>query len=143
MLSRQAYTEAYYLICEMSEKMRSKIPINIIETIKSNMDTNYEVNSNECNIQELKLLEDTEKILSVLYTDYIATQEEREIIKAKEDSIKQQKRNAMPKVEVKELFGNKERNNTEKHKSMVKVEKSDKWYTKIYSFIMKIFRKIK
>lgn len=143
MLSRQAYTEAYYLICAMSEEMRSKISINIIESIKSNMDTNYEVNSNECNIQELKLLEDTEKILSVLYTDYIATQEEREIIKAKEDSIKQQKRKAMPKVEVKELFVNKERNNTEKYKSMVKVEKSNKWYTKIYSFIMKIFRKIK
>ncbi len=143
MLSRKAYTEAYYLICEMSEEMRNNIPINIIESIKGNMDANYKVNSNKCDIQDLELLEDTEKILSVLYTDYIATQKEREIIKAKENAIKQQKIKDMPKIEVKELFVNKEKDNTEKYKSMVKAEKSIKWYTKIYRFIMKIFRKTK
>lgn len=143
MLSKQAYTESYYLICEMSEEMRNKIPLNIIESIKNNMDVNYEVNLSGCNIQDLKLLEDTEKILSVLYTDYIATPEERDVIKAKENSIKQQKRKSMPEIEVKELFQNKEKNNIEKNRSMIKVEKSNKWYAKIYRFIMKIFGKIK
>ena len=80
MLDKRAYTEAFYIINEMSYELRSKIPNEIIKKIESKMDTDYEFYI-ESDIDDAELLEDTEKILSVLYTDYIATDEEREILK--------------------------------------------------------------
>ena len=41
--------------------------------------------------EEKELLEDTEKILSVLYTDYIASEEEKTVILNKEKIIMQKK----------------------------------------------------
>lgn len=84
MIDSKAYTEVYYIINEMSDELKTKIPQNIIKNIKEKMDNNYQFNIENKDVENIKLLEDTEKILSVLYTDYIATEYERKIIKAKE-----------------------------------------------------------
>lgn len=84
MINSKAYTEVYYIINEMSDELKSKIPQDIIANIEEKMDNNYQFNIENKDIEDIKLLEDTEKILSVLYTDYIATEYERKIIKAKE-----------------------------------------------------------
>ena len=54
--------------------------------IEKRKDSSYNIDVE--NIEDLNLLEDTEKILSVIYTDYIATVEEKEIIKNKEKIVK-------------------------------------------------------
>lgn len=84
MINSKAYTEVYYIINEMSDELKSKIPQSIKKNIKENMDKNYQFDVESKDIETIDLLEDTEKILSVLYTDYIATEYERKIIKAKE-----------------------------------------------------------
>lgn len=137
MLQKRAYSEVYYLISKMPEEMKNKIPENLINEIKNNMDKDYNVNPEQKSIEDLKLLNETKKILSVLYTDYITTNEEREIIKAKERSIKKQNIEKMPKIRAKELFVNKDNEKTDK--SVIKIE-NDKWYTRIYKFFMKIFK---
>ena len=91
MLSKKAYTEAYFIINEMSEEMRSKIPDKIIKNIENRMDKTYEFYIEEEDIETAELLEDTEKILSVLYTDYLSTPEEREVILNKEKILAKQK----------------------------------------------------
>lgn len=88
MLDKKAYTEVFYIINEMSEELRSKIPSEIIKNIEKKMDRTYDFNIEE-DIENAELLEDTEKILSVLYTDYLATDEEREVIKNKERILKE------------------------------------------------------
>ena len=70
----------------MSSELKNKIPKEIISMIEKRKDSSYNIDVE--NIEDLDLLEDTEKILSVIYTDYIATVEEKEIIKNKEKIVK-------------------------------------------------------
>ena len=86
-MESRAYTQAYVIINELSEEIKNKIPEKIINAIKSKMNKAYEFVISDEDIEKMELLEDTEKILSVIYTDYLATDEERKIIKQKEKSI--------------------------------------------------------
>lgn len=146
MLSSQAYTEAFYIVNLMSEEMRSKIPEKILNNIKSRMDNEYEFFIDEDEIESVELLEDTEKILSVLYTDYLATEEEREIILNKEKIISKSKisNQINNDIELKEIFP--EINNqvitdeNSKNTNESLIIKQEKWYTKIFNFIKRIFR---
>ena len=85
-LNPKAYTQVSYIINNMSSELKNRIPKEIISMIEKRKDSSYNINVE--NIEDLKLLEDTEKILSVIYTDYIATVEEKEIIKNKEKIVK-------------------------------------------------------
>ena len=144
MIDTKAYTEVYYIINEMSEELKSFIPEKIIQNIKSKINIDYEFNLQNKDIEEVELLEDTEKILSVLYSDYLATEEEKQVIKAKERAIAENKR---PKIEVRELFvnnivkdneifsvGNKQEN------ELIEIPK-EKWYLKIINFFKNLFKK--
>lgn len=75
---RRALAEVYNVLIMLGKKTFQKIPVSIIKAIKNNMDTEYEVRWEE--LEKENMLEDTEKILSVIYTDYLATSEEKNII---------------------------------------------------------------
>ncbi len=83
MIDSKAYTEVFYIVNSMSERMKEKIPLNIRNNIENKMDKSYKFNIKK-DIMNMQLLDDTEKLLSVLYTDYFATNEEKDIIKNKE-----------------------------------------------------------
>ncbi len=85
-LNPKAYTQVSYIINNMSSELKNRIPKEIISMIEKRKDSSYNIDVE--NIEDLNLLEDTEKILSVIYTDYIATVEEKEIIKNKEKIVK-------------------------------------------------------
>ncbi len=147
MLSSKAYTETFYIINLMSEEMRNKIPKKILNNIKSRMDNEYEFFIDEDGIESAELLEDTEKILSVLYTDYLATEEEREIILNKEKIISNSKisNQINNDIEIKEIFleRNKKKitNENSKNTNELLIMGKEKWYTKLFNFIKKIFDK--
>lgn len=146
MLSSQAYTEVFYIVNLMSEEMRSKIPEKIFNNIKSRMDNKYEFLIDEDEIESVELLEDTEKILSVLYTDYLATEEEREIILNKEKIISKSKisNQINNNIEIKEIFPERNKkeptNENSKNISELLIIKQEKWYIKIFNFIKRIFK---
>lgn len=77
-LDRKALTEVYSIIKLLEEDNFKKIPPNIVDAIRYNMDLKYEVDYSK--LMDNELLEDTKKILSVLYIDYLASYEERNII---------------------------------------------------------------
>lgn len=85
-LNRKSYKEAYYILNMLSEDIKKKIPNEIQDFIIENMDINHEIRYKD--IYENKLLDDTNLLLAIIYKDYIATEEERMIIKAKESSVK-------------------------------------------------------
>ena len=85
-LNPKAYTQVSYIINNMSSELKNRIPKEIISMIEKRKDSSYNIDVE--NIEDLNLLEDTEKILSVIYTDYIVTVEEKEIIKNKEKIVK-------------------------------------------------------
>lgn len=88
-MDRRAYSEANYIINSMPEKMKNKIPDDIITNIQNKMDKDYVVKIKDIEYDEL--LPDTEKILAVLYADYIAPEEEIRFIKDTEKRIKNKK----------------------------------------------------
>lgn len=85
-LNCKSYKEAYYILNMLPEDIKKKIPNKIQDFITENMDTNHEITYKD--IYENNLLDDTNLLLAIIYKDYIATEEERIIIKAKEDSVK-------------------------------------------------------
>ncbi|MBQ7668966.1 MAG: hypothetical protein IJS47_06535 [Clostridia bacterium] len=82
----RVYSELYYIINMLTEENRNKIPTRLMNLIEQNRDTEYEFSIDNMN----HLSPDTSKILSVIYTDYIVDEEERKIIKAKEEMIKRE-----------------------------------------------------
>lgn len=139
MLNPKAYTEVFYIINEMSEEMKNKIPEKILKNIENRMDKNYEFLIED--IENIELLDDTEKILSVLYTDYFATNEEKEVIINKENILKQRKNEKiLTEIKMNELFPNNIKQ--EKNKESNLVNNSDiKWYRKIVDFFKNILNK--
>lgn len=77
-LDRRALAEVYTIIRALEESTLKKIPSNIVDAIRYNMDFKYEVDYS--NLLNNELLDDTKKILSVLYIDYLASYEERDVI---------------------------------------------------------------
>ena len=89
MINPKAYTEVNEIIKSMPEEMKDKIPEDIRKTIDYNSDKNYYFTFDD--FEKSELLEDTKKILSVLHTDYFATENERKAILAKERLIEIQR----------------------------------------------------
>lgn len=98
MLDKKAYTEVFYIINEMSDEMKNKIPKDVIDNIKRKMDNDYKFNIENNDFENVELLEDTEKILSVLYTDYLSTDEEKELILNMENLLKKSKDKNINKI---------------------------------------------
>ena len=77
-LDRRALAEVYTILRALEESTLKKIPSNIVDAIRYNMDFKYEVDYSK--LLNNELLDDTKKILSVLYIDYLASYEERDVI---------------------------------------------------------------
>jgi len=123
----KVYTEVYEIINIFPSKERKKIPVKWYQLIESKRDKDYEFDARDENVI---LLPDTEKILSVIYTDYLASEEERKIIKAKEESFVKKNYNKEIQNEDVEL-------KIETSKIMIKSEERflDKLFNRIKYFL--------
>lgn len=126
---RRALSEVYEVIIMLEDKELKKIPTRLIEAIKLNKDNDYEVDFQ--NIEEGNMLSDTIKILSTLYTYYLASEEEKSVIFKVINNPKEQYQINYP------IFKNKQIETKEENKeqSMVVVKKEN--------LIRKILNKIK
>lgn len=77
-LDKRALAEVNEVLIRLNNSKYDKIPKDLINAIKFNMDNKYEVNYN--NIQKGNMLPDTEKILATIYANYLSTSEERIVI---------------------------------------------------------------
>lgn len=139
MLNSKAYTEVYYIINQMSEELKSKIPEKFIKNIESKMDKDYEFYMEDDDYENAELLEDTEKILSVIYTDYLATEEEREIILNKEKILAKRNKRILPEIQVNDIFLKQNIDNKLEENKLIE-KNEEKWYLKVLKFIKKLFR---
>jgi len=74
--------------------------------------------------------------LAVLYADYIATEEERKLIKDTEKRIKDKKIQEINKNVINPF----KKVNTSTTKQSITIIKKKKWYEKIFSWIKKCFK---
>ena len=70
--------EVYEVLMLLEKSKLSMIPEDLVKTIKENKDNNYEVDIHE--IENGKMLQDTSRILATIYTYYLATDEEKNVI---------------------------------------------------------------
>lgn len=133
-MDRRACSEVNYIINQMPQEMKVKIPTDVIKNIQSNMDKDYIVELKDIEYDEL--LPDTEKILAVLYTDYIAPEEERKVIKDTEKRIKEKKIQEINKNVINPF---EKINRTESRKSITIIKKK-KWYEKFIDWIKRYFK---
>lgn len=77
-----ALKEVYDILSCLPQDDLDKIPQNLIDNIKNNMDKSYEIVITE-NFQNIQILKQTESILTIIYMDYWANKEEREKLIAK------------------------------------------------------------
>lgn len=132
-MDKRAYSEVNYIINNMPEEMKSKIPDDIITNIQNKMDKEYIVSFKDIEYDEL--LPDTEKILAVLYADYIAPEEEIRFIKDTEKRIKDKKIQEINKNVINPF----KKSKITHVKQEVTIVKNKKWYEKFFSWIKKFF----
>ena len=77
-IDRRVLAEVYEVLMLLEKSKLSMIPEDLVKTIKENKDNNYEVDIHE--IENGKMLQDTSRILATIYTYYLATDEEKNVI---------------------------------------------------------------
>ena len=145
----KSYKELYEIIKKLPEKEKNKIPNSFLEQIKNNMDKNYSYKVEHIeDFENQEMLEETKRLLALVYRDYLASEEEKNKIlqKEKEELNKEEleKRekydvDVFAKQKVKAINEIEKNQNTENLELIVKEEKT--WFSKFVDFIKKIFKK--
>ena len=102
-LHPKAYKEGYQILDMLPQESKEKIQEKIWNFIKENMDNKHEVTVED--IHKNNLLEDSNILLAIVYKQYMATEEEKKIIKAKEKIVERQKeKEAYEKYNPNDIF---------------------------------------
>ena len=136
----QAFSEVYDIINHLETKLYNKIPISFIEIIKENRDNTYQPQIDySISINEQKLLKETRIILSLIYRDYICSEEKREELKYKDmiEGKKQQEKDAR-EYNYDEIFKNRKEDQTINANNEIVVYKEN-IFTKILKKIKSLF----
>ncbi len=140
----RALKEVYVILENSEEKIKRKIPENFKLFVSKNMDKEYIPNISFNNeIWEDTIMEETQQILAIIYRDYLVTKEEREkLLKEESEEEKRIEQKLREKYNPDNIFKkNKEKDKSnDTNTSMIKIEEI-KWYKKIISKILSIFKK--
>lgn len=77
-VNRKALTEVYEILQEYEDDI-DEIPEKYMYVIEDNMDKDHIFSTED--LEDVELLEDTKKILTYLYTNFLSTPEERTVLK--------------------------------------------------------------
>ena len=141
----QSYSEVYDIIKHLDKKLYNKIPTGFIEMLRENMDNNYnvEIDYNK-SINEQKLLKDTKIILSIIYRDYLCSEEKKkELIEKDKADLVRYENELREKYNPDKIFKNRiQENNTEKTRenTTAMVEYKENIFLKLIEFLKKIFK---
>lgn len=134
-INAKSLSEVYYIISNLEEKYKNKIPVNITDNIKKYMDKNYEY------ISEKEILPETKALLAVIIEKYFDNINFNEKLKEytkyyfiKTNEVKEKKYNSD------NIFISS--NSIEKEHSLIEIP-NNKWYEKIWSFFRNIFKRSK
>ena len=138
---KKAFKEVYEILKYVSNEDLRKIPSEILITIKENMQLNYEYKiDNINNFQNQEISEIAKAILSIIYRDYWATEEEKYEIKIKENREKNEiEKEKREKYNTNDIF-KKRRNidsNTIENVELIKYKENI--FSKIVNFFKKYF----
>lgn len=138
---KKALAEVKEIINHSSKEITDKIPDKFWNYIINNMDLTHPVNINFYNENwEDTLLDETKAILAMVYRDYIANDDEREmLIRQEKEEEEKRERELREKYNPDNLFKNKEKEEAHDVDNQLIVIDYLHWYQKIYHKILKLF----
>lgn len=138
----KAYREVYEILKYIPKEDLEKIPKDLIQTIKSNMDSNHTYEVNEyIEFDKQPMLRETKAILAIIYRDYWATDTQKErIVQKQKHDIQKEEEAKKEKYNYDNLFKNRTHTQNEKQELIVYEEL---WYMKFANFMKKVFGKSK
>ena len=138
---RKALTEVWKILNQYEDDIE-EIPEKYMWVIEDNMDKDYVFDIE--NIKDVELMEDTRSILTYLYTNYLSSSEERNVLKNLENIQRKQKEKQY-EIKFKHREKVEEMKNTEKIKQEEKflqiVERKENIFKRMIRFIKNIFRR--
>lgn len=143
-----AYSEVLEILKYVSKEDYEKIPNSKIELFETNHNKEYvfKYNPNKT-LDEQNVSKTAKAIIAILFRDYWATEIQKEKIINKQNydrmKLEEEKRT---RYNPDNLFKNNEKkvimNDVEKKEELALTEANDiKWYKKVWSFLIKFFRK--
>lgn len=142
----KAYKEVLEILKHMPEDDVKKIPKELLETFEYKKDIayNFYINENQ-DFSKLKILDETEAIMINIFTDYWATQEQKEKIIAKQRYDNQAMEERKQKTyNVDNLFKNKTEEIIDERElqenSNLPIEYKQRFYQKFIDFIKRILK---
>lgn len=143
-----AYSEVLEILKYVSKEDYEKIPNSKIELFETNHNKEYvfKYDPNKT-LDEQNVSKTAKAIIAILFRDYWATEIQKEKIINKQNydrmKLEEEKRT---RYNSDNLFKNKEKkvimNDVEKKEELALTEADDiKWYKKVWSFLIKFFRK--
>ena len=139
MISDIAYSELNFIISKMSLDLRNKIPKDFRILIQNSDKGLLQIDTDS--VKDIELHEDTKRVLSVLYTDYFATTEERLVIKNKERVLALKAEEEKKKKYNNNLLLQKiNENNNNSNNLSLSIIKKENWFHKLFYRIKELFR---
>ena len=138
---RNAYTEVYTILQELDEEEYNKIPPEVIETLDTNRNKEYEYFlDDELELKDQPMLPETKAILFNLFRDYLATPEQRTKIIKMQNEARQKNELKKQQMYNTDVFANKSINKTTKlNENEVKTNNNEK---QIVEYKENIFKRI-
>lgn len=139
----KAFSEVDTILEYSSEEIRNKVPDKFRQLIKNNKDNNYKLILDEHKkLKDQKLLIETREILSLIYRDYLCSEDERkELIKINNQKLEE----INEEYDIQNIF-DKRKNKVSAEDDINKetlpvVINKEKWYKKIFNFIRKLIKR--
>lgn len=139
----KAFSEVDTILEYSSEEIRNKVPDKFRQLIKNNKDNNYKLILDEHKkLNDQKLLIETREILSLIYRDYLCSEDERkELIKINNQKLEE----INEEYDIQNIF-DKRKNKVSTEDDINKetlpvVINEEKWYKKIFNFIRKLIKR--
>lgn len=141
----KAFKEFREIVKFFPKNEYKKIPKSFINFIEENMDDNYEYTVEHVDdFQNQEMLEETRVLLSIVYRDFLASDEEKkQIIKLENEELLQEEKIKQEKYDINVLF-EKRTNNKMEMQNEILIEKNlivlrEKWYKKLLNKIRDFF----
>lgn len=141
---KNAYKEAYTILQELNEEEYNKIPLEIIEAIRVNMNEEYEYElDDELELKDHQMHPETKAILFNLFRDYLATPEQKEKIIRMQNEERQKNEIKKQKQYNTDVFESKQKGNSKQIQQETKqlIEYKENIFKKILNKIIKFFTK--
>ena len=138
-----AFSEVNAILSIMPSNLVNKIPLKLQHIINEYKNDKYKPLIEEP-IENYKLMDESKIILSLIYQDFLCSDEEKEILKIRDyEKLKEEEQQLREKYNPDDIFKNKNVPQEEQlsEETRMTIVQEEKWYQKIFNLIKNLFNR--